>query len=37
MPLETFALERGIDLSPYGSWTLKAAPRRAVSNQTSAT
>jgi Uma2 family endonuclease len=25
--LEAFALERGIDLSPYGSWTLRAAPQ----------
>lgn len=24
--LETYALERGIDLSPYGAWTLKSAP-----------
>lgn len=27
--LEAYALERGIDLSPYGSWTLKNAPRRS--------
>jgi len=26
--LEAYALERGIDLSPYGSWTLKDAPRQ---------
>lgn len=25
--VETYALERGIDLSPYGAWTLKRAPR----------
>jgi Uma2 family endonuclease len=25
--LEAYAIERGIDLSPYGSWTLKNAPR----------
>lgn len=25
----TYALERGIDLSPYGSWTLKSAPKGA--------
>lgn len=29
MLIEAFALERGIDLSPYGSWTLKEAPKRA--------
>lgn len=29
MLVETFALERGIDLSPYGSWTLKQAPKHA--------
>ncbi|MBX3186482.1 MAG: Uma2 family endonuclease [Labilithrix sp.] len=29
MLVEAFALERGIDLSPYGSWTLKNAPKRA--------
>jgi len=27
--IEAYALERGIDLSPYGSWTLKDAPREA--------
>lgn len=27
--VEAFALERGIDLSPYGSWTLKEAPKQA--------
>jgi Uma2 family endonuclease len=27
--IETFALERGIELSPYGGWTLKEAPKRA--------
>jgi Uma2 family endonuclease len=27
--VEAYALERGIDLSPYGSWTLKHAPRKA--------
>jgi Uma2 family endonuclease len=27
--IETYALERGIDLSPYGGWTLKHAPREA--------
>ena len=27
--VEAFALERDIDLSPYGSWTLKDAPKRA--------
>jgi Uma2 family endonuclease len=27
--LEAYALERGIELSPYGSWTLKAAPKGA--------
>ena len=25
--VETFAVERGIKLSPYGAWTLKSAPR----------
>lgn len=25
--VETYALERGIDLSPYGAWTLKSAPQ----------
>jgi Uma2 family endonuclease len=27
--IEAFALERGIELSPYGGWTLKEAPKRA--------
>lgn len=27
--LETYALERGIDLSPYGAWTLKNAPKES--------
>lgn len=27
--LEAWAIERGIDLSPYGSWTLKSAPRQS--------
>src|SRR5262245_57727984 len=27
--VEAFALERGLDLSPYGGWTLKAAPKLA--------
>jgi Uma2 family endonuclease len=27
--IEAYALERGIDLSPYGGWTLKDAPREA--------
>jgi Uma2 family endonuclease len=27
--IEAFAVERGIDLSPYGAWTLKEAPKRA--------
>ena len=27
--VEAFALERGVDLSPYGSWTLKEAPKQA--------
>jgi Uma2 family endonuclease len=27
--LEAYALDRGIDLSPYGSWTLKSAPRQS--------
>jgi Uma2 family endonuclease len=27
--VETYALERGIDLSPYGAWTLKSAPKQA--------
>jgi Uma2 family endonuclease len=26
--VEAFALERGFDLSPYGSWTLKEAPKQ---------
>jgi len=26
-PVEAYALERGIDLSPYGAWTLKSAPK----------
>jgi Uma2 family endonuclease len=25
--IEAYALERGIDLSPYGSWTLRSAPK----------
>jgi Uma2 family endonuclease len=25
--IEAYALERGIDLSPYGAWTLRKAPR----------
>ncbi|HUH05164.1 MAG TPA: Uma2 family endonuclease [Kofleriaceae bacterium] len=25
--VETYALERGVELSPYGAWTLKYAPR----------
>jgi Uma2 family endonuclease len=29
MLIETFAEERGIDLSPYGSWTLKAEAKTA--------
>jgi len=29
MLVEAYALERGVDLSPYGAWTLKAAPKRA--------
>ena len=29
MLIEAFALVRGIDLSPYGSWTLKAAAKQA--------
>ena len=29
MLVEAFALEREIDLSPYGAWTLKDAPKRA--------
>jgi Uma2 family endonuclease len=27
--VEAYATERGIDLSPYGSWTLKNAPRHS--------
>lgn len=27
--LEAYALERDIDLSPYGAWTLKVAPKEA--------
>jgi Uma2 family endonuclease len=27
--LEAYALERGIDLSPYGAWTLKSAPQES--------
>src|SRR5262245_45932101 len=27
--IEAYALERGIELSPYGSWTLKNAPKEA--------
>jgi Uma2 family endonuclease len=27
--IEAYALERGIDLSPYGGWTLKNAPRES--------
>jgi Uma2 family endonuclease len=27
--IEAYALARGIDLSPYGAWTLKSAPREA--------
>jgi Uma2 family endonuclease len=27
--IEAYALERDIDLSPYGSWTLKRAPRKS--------
>lgn len=27
--LEAYALERGLDLSPYGAWTLKNAPKEA--------
>ena len=29
MLIECFALERDLDLSPYGSWTLKEAPKQA--------
>jgi Uma2 family endonuclease len=27
--IEAYAIERGIDLSPYGSWTLKKAPAKS--------
>jgi Uma2 family endonuclease len=27
--LEAYALERGIDMSPYGAWTLKNSPRQS--------
>ena len=27
--VEAYALERGIDLSPYGAWTLKNAPKQS--------
>lgn len=27
--IEAYALERGIDLSPYGAWTLRNAPRES--------
>lgn len=27
--IEAYALERGIDLSPYGSWTLRRAPKQS--------
>lgn len=27
--LETYALEKGIDMSPYGAWTLKNPPRNS--------
>ena len=27
--VEAYALERGIDLSPYGAWTLKSAPMQS--------
>jgi Uma2 family endonuclease len=27
--VETYALVRGIDLSPYGAWTVREAPKRA--------
>jgi Uma2 family endonuclease len=27
--IEAYALERGLDLSPYGSWTLRSAPKAA--------
>ena len=26
--IEAYSLERGIDLSPYGAWTLKSAPKK---------
>lgn len=29
--VEAYALERGIDLSPYGAWTLKNAPKQSGS------
>ena len=29
--IEAYALERDIDLSPYGSWTLKSAPKQSGS------
>jgi len=29
--IEAYALEQGIDLSPYGSWTLKNAPKQSGS------
>ncbi len=29
MLIEAFAMEKGIDFSPYGSWTLKEAPKQA--------
>ncbi len=29
MLIEAYALARDVDLSPYGSWTLRAAPREA--------
>lgn len=29
MLVEAYAMARGIDLSPYGGWTLKSAPREA--------
>jgi Uma2 family endonuclease len=29
MLLEAWALETGVELSPYGAWTLKAAPKQA--------
>jgi hypothetical protein len=35
--VEVFALERGLELSPYGSWTLKGAPSSRASSRTSAT